>query len=129
MPSLNKTIEDLPVMFDAANAAYYENCEVKLQIALAYHVLDPDNKPFGRSSLPLDKIQRIMKLESYANIDALTHEETLGCVRILANFGSSFFPCWSHFGSRYDIQSIEWVKDRSLIPTVTPTCRWHEYCL
>jgi hypothetical protein len=69
------------------------NRELEVQIALTDYILGPDNnqKPFG-SSLPLDKIQRVMKLDSYADIDALTREETLGCIRILANFSLESNP-------------------------------------
>jgi hypothetical protein len=71
--------KDLRATFDAANNG---NCQTKLQMALAKHMLDPDKKLCGTASSQLDKIQRIMKLESMKDIDALTREETIGCTRI-----------------------------------------------
>jgi hypothetical protein len=70
------------------------NRELEMQIALTNYILGRDKKQklFGKPSLPLDKIQRVMELESYADIDALTREETLGCIRILHNFGLESNP-------------------------------------
>jgi hypothetical protein len=60
------------------------NRELELQTALIDFILGPDNKIFGKPSLRLDKLQRIMKLRSYADIDALTSSQTIG---VLAKFG------------------------------------------
>jgi hypothetical protein len=48
-------------------------------------------QPFGKPSLPLEEIQRIMKLDSYADSYRCLGQRVLGpldgCIRIFANFG------------------------------------------
>jgi hypothetical protein len=109
-------LQNLAISIDAVRD---DNRELELQIAFIDGILGLGHETFEMPSLRLDLIQRIMKLRSYADIDALTNFQIIGDIRILAYFGLESNPHFKMLWTNKNGKELhDWQSKHGHIPHI-----------
>jgi hypothetical protein len=85
--SLKKSKEEAVAAIDKARS---DNKVLDLQAELAGKILSASSthpKPFGGADVTLNAVGKVMRLQSFSDIEGLNPNKTHMCIRILNNFG------------------------------------------